>query len=116
MSMTEIKLFLRIYIFLIGAFFSLQINPFELGGITVGFDVIKITLGRLIRPASIILIFCFLKKKNYWLIFLLLVWLFVTMRFVVISGRRSEVFILLISLLLPLFFVRNVILSNSDIL
>ena len=98
--------------FLIGAFFSLQINPFELGGITEGFDVIKITLGRLIRPASIILIFCFLKKKSYWLVFLLLVWLFVTMRFIVISGRRSEVFILLISLLLPLFFVRNVILSK----
>lgn len=98
--------------FIIGAFFSLQINPFELGGITEGFDVIKITLGRLIRPASIILIFCFLKKKNFWLVFLLLVWLFVTMRFVIISGRRSEVFILLISLLLPLFFMRNIVLSK----
>lgn len=98
--------------FLIGVFFSLQVNPFEFGGVTTGFDVIKITLGRLIRPASIILIFCFLKKKNYWLAFLLLLWLFVTMRFVVISGRRSEVFILLISILLPLFFVKNVILSK----
>lgn len=98
--------------FLIGAFFSLQINPFELGGITEGVDVIKITLGRLIRPASIILIFCFLKKKNYWLAFLLLLWLFITMRFIIISGRRSEVFILLISILLPLFFVRNIVLSK----
>lgn len=98
--------------FLIGVFFSLQINPFELGGITEGFAVIKITLGRLIRPASIILIFCFLKKKNYWLVFLLLLWLFVTMRFVIISGRRSEVFIFFISLLLPLFFMRNLILSK----
>lgn len=98
--------------FLIGAFFSLQINPFELGGITEGFSVIKITLGRLIRPASIILIFCFLRKRNNWLTFLLILWLFVTLRFVLISGRRSEVFILIISIILPLFFVKGVIISK----
>lgn len=98
--------------FLIGAFFSLQINPFELGGITEGISVIKITLGRLIRPASIILIFCFLRKKNYWITFLLILWLFVTLRFIIISGRRSEVFILIISIILPLFFVKGVVISK----
>ncbi|MBB3700960.1 hypothetical protein KMW28_13755 [Flammeovirga yaeyamensis] len=95
--------------FFIGFSISITIDPYEYGNEQGGFFAIKQLFARFLRPTALI-IFCFylVKKTNYRLV-LLMLWLFLTSRFIIISGRRSELFTFFITIGFPLFFIKNYI-------
>lgn len=90
--------------FIIGAILSILINPYEMGGITEGYAVFMIMFGRFVRPCSVIFLFYFLEKRSFWLYVVLLVWLYISFRFIFISGRRSEIFVFVLTVAMPLFY------------
>lgn len=96
--------------FLIGFFISFFfINAEEFGSVFGGMFAVLLFFARIIRPAAIIILFVHLIKPRKRTLILLFLWILVPLRFIIISGRRSEFFMLAITLLLPLFFIKNYI-------
>lgn len=98
---------LVIYV-IIGAISSVLVPADEFGNSTTsGMVVIYIYFSRLLRPAAIILFCLYLSKKNKFVLFLFLVWLFFSLKFLIISGRRSEFFTIVTIFGLPLYYIKN---------
>lgn len=103
-------LFLIVPFFLVGFYISFFIvKAEEFGSVFGGLFAILIFFGRLIRPSAIIIFFIHLLKPRLITFLLLLIWILVPIRFIIISGRRSEFFLFAITILIPLFFVKNYI-------
>ncbi len=102
---------------LIGFYISFfLIDASELGLNNSGPIAIFLYFGRFLRPLAVILFFLWLMFKRKYVLLLFSLYLIVSLNFIIISGRRSEVFTLAIIILLPLFFVRNYIPSKKIIL
>jgi len=100
--------------FLIGFFISFFVlKAEEFGSVFGGMFAILLFFGRMIRPAAIIIFFIHLIKPRKITLILLIIWVLVPLRFIIISGRRSEFFLLAITILLPLFFIKNYIPSRK---
>lgn len=98
---------------MVGFFISyFLIDPTTIGEELGGSYAILIYFGRLIRPAAIIVFSVWLFSKNKIALLLFILYLIVSLQFIIIAGRRSEVFTLAITILLPLFFVKNFIPSK----
>jgi hypothetical protein len=103
-------LIITIPFFLVSFYISFfLIKAEEFGNVLGGLFAILIFFARMIRPVGIILFFIHLIKPRFITFCLLLVWVIVPLRFIIISGRRSEFFMLFITLLLPLFFIKKYI-------
>lgn len=76
-----------------------------LGLINEGVYAIYVYFGRLIRPTAMIAICVWLATKRKYALALFILYLIISAKFIFISGRRSEVYFLLITLLFPLFFI-----------
>lgn len=102
--------FITSFFFIIGFLISyFFIDPSKLGGETSGLDAILVYFGRMMRPTIFVFMFIYLLKKDKWSLFMIILYLISSLRFIVISGRRSEVFVLALLILLPLFFLKKYI-------
>jgi oligosaccharide repeat unit polymerase len=112
-SINKILVSISPFVF-IGFFISFfLLDAQEVGTITEGITAIYLYFSRLLRPAAIIVFFVVLITKKKYAIFLFSLYLIVAFEFIIISGRRSEVFTLAITVLLPLFFVKKYIPSKK---
>ncbi len=74
---------------------------------TGGSYAIILYFARMLRPATIMLFIIWLLKPSKDKLFFLIISLLCSLKIILIDGRRSEVFNLFISIVFPLFFVRN---------
>ncbi|MDA8951860.1 oligosaccharide repeat unit polymerase [Flavobacteriaceae bacterium] len=112
-SLNKILIVISPFVF-IGFYISFfLIDATQFGTINEGVTVIFIYFSRLLRPSAIIVFFILLIKQKKYALFLFILYLIVAFELIVISGRRSEIFTLGITLLLPLFFVKNYIPSKK---
>ena len=101
------------FVFISFYIFIFLIDVKGVGGYTEGYSAIYIYLSRLMRPAAVIVFFIFLISKKKYALFLFILYLIVSLNLIVIAGRRSEVFILAVTILFPLFFVKKFIPSKK---
>ncbi len=62
---------------------------------------------RMLRPATIMLFIMYLLKPSKDKLFFLLLSLSFSLKIILVDGRRSEVFNLIITIIFPLFFIKN---------
>lgn len=96
-------------IIMIGGYASTLIDPSEFGSEKGGVFALILFFSRLLRPTIIILFTTYLMQPKQKKLIFLLLYLFISLQFIFISGRRSEVFNLIITIIFPLFFIRKVI-------
>jgi hypothetical protein len=84
-----------------------QIDPRQYGNVTGGSFAIVLYFTRFLRPISLLSILLFLctKKRSYLLIYVATV--FLNLPFAFVSGRRSDLFFLPVSLILPLLWASS---------
>jgi len=63
---------------------------------------------RCLRPATIMLLTLYLLKPTKDKLFFLVISILFSLKLIIIDGRRSEVFNLIITLVFPLYFIRNI--------
>lgn len=114
---SESRIYIRILPFMLfGLYSAFLIDPTTFGDEVSGSFAIILFFSRLLRPVAIILFCLYLVKPDNKKLFLLLIWLFIVFQFIIISGRRSEVFTLAITIGFPLFFIRNIIVPKWAIM
>jgi len=103
------KIFIAILpLIIIGGYASSLIDPSEFGSEQGGMFAIILFCSRLLRPAIVILFTTYLMKPSQKKLSLLILYLVFSLQFIIISGRRSEIFNLLITIIFPLFFIKKV--------
>ncbi|MEK6481637.1 hypothetical protein WJR50_29100 [Catalinimonas sp. 4WD22] len=111
------KIFIAILpLILIGGYASSLIDPSEFGSEQGGIFAIILFFSRLLRPAIVILFTTYLMKSNQKKLILLLFYLALSLQFIIISGRRSEVFNLVITIIFPLFFIKKAYIPKQFII
>lgn len=103
-------------IILIGGYASTLIDPTEFGSEQGGVFALILFFSRLLRPTIIILFTTYLMQPKQKKLIFLLLYLFISLQFIFISGRRSEVFNLIITVIFPLFFIRKIIVPRQLII
>ncbi|WP_419701187.1 O-antigen polymerase [Mucilaginibacter sp. NFX135] len=71
---------------------------------------------RCLRPATIMLLTLYLVKPSKDKMFFLIISVLFSLKIIIIDGRRSEVFNLMITIVFPLFFIKNIRVKRSLIL
>lgn len=98
---------------LIGGIMSSLIDATKFGNETTGgqFSII-LYFARLLRPAAVILISIYLIRPSKFILLLIGVWFFFSLKFMIISGRRSEFFTLGMIIFFPLYFFKKVVIPR----
>lgn len=100
----------------IGGYASTLIDPSEFGSEQGGVFAIILFCSRLLRPAVVILFTIYLMRPNQKKLILLLLYLFLSLQFIFISGRRGEMFNLVLTIIFPLFLVKNLVIPKQCII
>nr|WKN34485.1 hypothetical protein K4G66_19090 [Tunicatimonas sp. TK19036]WKN34636.1 hypothetical protein K4G66_19880 [Tunicatimonas sp. TK19036] len=113
----ESKMFFALLPFIIiGIIGSTLIDPSEFGNEKGGVFAIILFFSRFFRPAAIILLILYLLRPDIKKVTFLLIFLFFSLQFILISGRRSEVFNLALTIMFPLFFIKNIVIPRAFII
>jgi len=102
-------LFITSIFFFIGLYFYFLLGEFDYAERNEGWAAIFIVFARFTRPATIIMLFLLLRKYSIYKLLIVLLWLCISLFRIGVDGRRSEFFLLLFTIFLPLFFVKGYI-------
>jgi hypothetical protein len=94
-------------LFIISQAASWYLSTIEVEGLWSGLPVYVLFFARFYRPAAIVLMINYLLRPTKLGLILLVIWLIGPLNLIFIAGRRSEVAILALTILVPLFFIKK---------
>jgi hypothetical protein len=95
--------------FFIGIIIYANIGEYQEESMVGGWYAVLIFFARWTRPAIFIILFLYLRKKSNYKLLLILIWVSISMYRIIVLGRRSDMFLLILTVALPLFFVKGFI-------